>query len=133
MGEALNSLRMSKALNKKYYRGNCQICETEVAQAELQSLNNCNHLFCSSCLQQYVIYKIKIFEEVECPDESCRLILDEKSQVYLELPLDLRKQYKKIKQYEISKQPGKRLCPREECDGVMDISNEELDPVCPDC
>ena len=86
------------------------------------SLATCGHRYCSSCLHQYIIYKIGVFENVECPNEECHEILDEKSQIYSELPLDTRKKYKKIRIYqELLKNPNRRHCPKENCDGYLEM------------
>ena len=88
----------------------------------MTSMAKCNHQFCASCLHQYVIYKIGVFESVECPNEECREVLDENTRLYSELPLDARKKYKKLKEYtESLKNPNRKLCPNEKCDGYLEM------------
>ncbi len=77
---------------------------------------SCEHFYCSSCLHQYVIYKIKAFETVECPKEGCHQTLDENSKIYPELPLDVRIKCKKLLQYDMVKEhPNRKMCPEEKC------------------
>ncbi len=46
------------------------------------------------------------------------------SELYAELPIDTREKFKKITQYnEVLQSENKRICPNDECDGVLDISN----------
>jgi hypothetical protein len=95
----------------------------------------CDHTYCTSCLHQYVIYKVGVFESIECPNEECREGLDEQGEMFLELPLDIRQKYKKLQQYNmIMKSGNKRMCPNEDCDGILHIDEHDpINPVCPLC
>lgn len=85
-------------------------------------MSDCPHKYCASCLHQYIIFKISKFESVECPHEGCNKVLDEKSKCYAELPLDARKKYRKLKLYtESLKDPNVKLCPNEDCEGILKV------------
>lgn len=42
----------------------------------------CNHSFCLDCTKTYILYKIKMFEEVYCPKEECKALLNDKTEFY---------------------------------------------------
>ena len=76
---------------------------------------DCEHKFnfCESCLHHYVIYKVKNFEEVNCPRDGCPKTLDMNTQFFKNLPADIQRNYKKINQFQmITKDPEAKLCPR---------------------
>ena len=83
---------------------------------------DCEHKFsfCESCLHHYTIYKIKNYEEVSSPQEGCPATLDIGSPFFKNLPEDIQKNYKKIKQFQlVAKDPNTKLCPSESCEGVI--------------
>jgi hypothetical protein len=45
----------------KYNLSKCEICALDVPDLEKSSMSGCDHKYCDSCLQQYVIYKISKF------------------------------------------------------------------------
>ena len=103
---------------------NCEICETEMKVKKKKALyvSDCDHKysFCESCLHHYVIYKVKNFEEVLCPNEDCDKVMDTEASFFKQLPVDIQRNYKKIHQFFItSNDPNLKLCPKEECDGIM--------------
>lgn len=46
----------------------CKMCYNNVEIKDTASLGDCRHTFCLECLTQYTIYKIKIHENVVCPE-----------------------------------------------------------------
>jgi hypothetical protein len=79
---------------------------------------NCDHKFnfCESCLHHYVIYKVKIFEEVRCPREDCNALMDVTSDFFKQLPADIQKSYRKLQQFNLAaNDPNTKLCPKENC------------------
>ena len=75
----------------------------------------CEHKlnFCESCLHHYVIYKVKNFEEVNCPSDGCPRTLDMDTRFFRNLPADIQRNYKKIHQFQVvSQDPETKLCPK---------------------
>lgn len=117
----------------------CEICEGQIKKHRKKSMqvyiSNCEHKmnFCESCLHHYTIYKVKSFEEVMCPHEGCPATIDTKTNFFKNLPLDIQKNYKKIHQFYItSKDSDLRLCPRENCEGIIRTTTAKL-MVCNEC
>ncbi|XP_037489852.1 uncharacterized protein LOC119368802 isoform X1 [Triticum dicoccoides] len=51
----------------------CNICMEMVARTLKFSVNSCGHVFCSSCITQYVAAKLdNNVARVECPDPGCK-------------------------------------------------------------
>ena len=52
----------------------CEIC---YSSNECENLRTCKHSFCHSCLQKYIIDKVRdgCPSLLECPDSECRKIL----------------------------------------------------------
>ena len=89
--------------------------------------------FCESCLHHYAIYKINNFEEVCCPHEGCPKTLDMNTKFFKNLPVNVQKNYRKIYQFQlISKDPNVKLCPKENCEGIMKPSAENV-MICDSC
>jgi hypothetical protein len=110
----------------------CEICEGEISRAENGKevfMCNCEHKrnFCESCLHHYVIYKVRTFEEVHCPHDGCSAKLEPSSDFFKALPLDIQKNYKKIYQFfMISKDPNLKICPKEDCEGIIRVTGDNL-------
>jgi hypothetical protein len=94
----------------------CEICDSEMKRSEEQPwMCNCEHRlnFCESCLHHYVIYKVKIFEEVRCPREECPALLDTDSLLFKQLPADVQRNYRRMHQFYITaNDPTVKLCPK---------------------
>lgn len=96
---------------------------------------DCEHKFnfCESCLHHYVIYKVKNFEEVMCPRDGCPASLDMNTNFFKGLPADIQKNYKKVHQFYLtSKDPDLRLCPKENCEGIMRKEGKNV-MICNEC
>lgn len=98
---------------------NCEICDSDMKKSDKQlTMCDCEHKFnfCESCLHHYVIYKVKMFEEVYCPREGCEVLLNMNGDFFKQLPADIQRNYKKLHQFYVtSKDPSKKLCPSENC------------------
>ena len=117
----------------------CEICEGEIRLGLKKNkevyICDCEHkyCFCESCLHHYVIYKVKNFEDVNCPHEGCPAVMDMNFPFFKNLPTDIQKNYKKIHQFQmVSKDPNSKLCPQENCEGVMRTTTENV-MVCDSC
>ena len=85
---------------------------------------DCRHRFCFECLNSYCIYKINIMEEVTCPKESCKVQLDPEGDVFKRLPQESKDRFKRNSLWKQTvNNPHLRLCPTENCEGVMDTSD----------
>lgn len=83
----------------------------------------CEHVFCNQCLQGYITYKVKMFEEVFCPSEGCTQTICQDTAFYKALPDEIKTKYSKAHQFYItSNDPTLRLCPKEGCNGFIKIS-----------
>ena len=97
---------------------NCGMCEEEIKVSDKTlKLCTCDHNnFCESCLHHYVIYKVKNFEEVLCPEENCNAPVDTNGTLFKGLPIDIQKNFKKAQRFfDTAKDPNSKLCPKEEC------------------
>ena len=70
----------------------CGICEMNVDREDTKTINSqdCGHRFCTECFTQYAIYKVNVSEEVLCPAEGCSVKMDERSELLLSLPEQIR-------------------------------------------
>lgn len=90
----------------------------------MDRLGNCDHLFCLECLQKYCVYKINVMEDVTCPEEDCREIMTTENTVYARLPEQSKEKFKRMLLWKQTiSNPNLRLCPTENCEGVIDISH----------
>ena len=64
-------------MNKSVKMFTCEICEDRYPDSEKVSLSHCEHFYCTSCLQQYIVYKIGLFEELICPHDECDELVDQ--------------------------------------------------------
>ena len=102
---------------------------------EFTRIAKCEHTFCDSCLQHYVIYKVGMFEEVVCPAEDCNEVMDTQSEFYSRnLPKDVCKKYEKVHAFYLTmKNPNLRLCPNEKCENGILRMMEGVNPKCGKC
>ena len=113
----------------------CGMCEQEITASDKGlKLCTCNHNnFCESCLHHYVIYKVKNFEEVLCPQEDCKSPVDTKGALFKGLPIDIQRNFKKAQNFfETAKDPNSKLCPRPSCEGVIRLTSKQV-MVCDEC
>lgn len=110
---------LMSTINKIKDISNCLICDGEIRLGKKKTKDvymcECEHKysFCESCLHHYVIYKVNNFEEVNCPHEDCPVMLDPNTPFFKNLPADIQKKYKKIRQFqEAAKDPKAKLCPQ---------------------
>lgn len=79
---------------------------------QMFSFDGCQHLFCLHCLVQYASYKINISEQVECPEEMCKVVLSTNMKVFEVLPTRLQERYKhQCLWRQTLNNPNIRMCP----------------------
>uniref|UniRef100_A0A3B4BG43 E3 ubiquitin-protein ligase RNF144B n=1 Tax=Periophthalmus magnuspinnatus TaxID=409849 RepID=A0A3B4BG43_9GOBI len=119
----------------------CKLCLVEQPSAAMRELLNCNCIFCTACLQQYV--KLAIFEgggaPITCPDMSCQktgVLLD--SEIIALAGVAQAKLYQRLRfEKEVKLDPSRAWCPVLECQSVCSVQlSAEGHPTavsCPTC
>ncbi|XP_072317053.1 E3 ubiquitin-protein ligase RNF144B [Eucyclogobius newberryi] len=119
----------------------CKLCLMELPSEATRELLNCNCIFCTACLQQYV--KMAIFEgggaPITCPDMSCQqtgLLLD--SEITALAGVNQAKLYQRLSfEREVKLDPSRAWCPVLECQSVCSVQlSSEGNPTavsCPTC
>ena len=83
----------------------------------------CGHSFCKKCIHDYVIYKISVLQEITCPQEDCAFSIDAGSRCFQDIPEDYKKKYRKYLLWrQTIDNPNLRLCPAENCEGVIETN-----------
>jgi len=78
------------------------------------------------------MYKINVMEEVTCPDENCTEVIDTRGVIFRRLPQVYHERFERNARWMMTvKNPNLRLCPTENCEGVLDTSQPRLQ--CPKC
>lgn len=72
----------------------CKLCYNNVELKDTGTLADCGHTFCTDCLTQYVIYKVKVREDVLCPEENCPNKLASTGEFFARLPEQVRDKFK---------------------------------------
>jgi hypothetical protein len=111
----------------------CPICYVPIDD-EWRHPDCTDHVFCRSCVVQYLSLKIVESQvlELKCPGDSCRHLMTE-DQVKEFVP-ELYAKYTKFKvRAQLCKDPSVRWCSQLDCDGVMRGSQEQLQMTCPVC
>jgi hypothetical protein len=108
----------------------CEIGESDIPKTDRRlTLSECEHKanFCESCLHHYAIYKVNMYEEVFCPHEGCNALINTKGDFFKQLSTDIQKNYRKVHQFFVtSKDPSKKLCPKENCKGIIQAKTEGM-------
>jgi hypothetical protein len=76
-------------------KNSCEICEMIILPNDSVAISECGHLFCTSCATSYVTYKINAFEDVFCPKEGCEKAINQNSELFHGLAIELKKKFKK--------------------------------------
>lgn len=113
----------------------CGICQEQKLNPDLFSHTLCMHLFCKSCITEYLA--IRIFEsnvlKMPCPHHECPSEISEEDIIKL-LPEKLYQKYQIFKRNEeLNNSPFLRWCPIPDCTGY-DIGNMSKDKlICNAC
>ena len=74
-----------------------------------------------------MIYKVTNFEEVYCPRDGCEATLDTEGEFFHQLPIDIQLKYPKVHRFHLTtKDPTIKLCPRDNCDGLIKKQCSEM-------
>ena len=64
-----------------------------------------------------------MYEEVSCPEEECDHFMSQETDFFKNLSEEIKKQYKKVHNFYVtSNDPSLRLCPKENCEGIVKIT-----------
>ncbi|NXX79909.1 R144B ligase, partial [Urocolius indicus] len=119
----------------------CKICLCEYSLDKTTILQDCNCIFCTSCLKQYVQLAIQegCGSPITCPDMLCSSngTLYEPEIACL-IPVDQFQLYKRLKfEREVHLDPRRTWCPAAECHTVCHIAPSKpgapLPVECPTC
>ena len=92
------------------------------------------HHYCEQCLDEYTIYRINQFQEVVCPNPFCDIPIDTKGQFFKQLPSKIQQRYAKIHQFHLThKDPNSKLCPAENCEGIIRKDDGSNTMTCDTC
>ncbi|XP_059490801.1 probable E3 ubiquitin-protein ligase RNF144A-A [Neocloeon triangulifer] len=106
----------------------CKICLTEVPVAQTTTLQQCQCVFCTECLKQYVGLEVQeAAYDIACPDAACDkqgiLTLQE---IETLVSTDLMEKHRKFRlDKEVDMDSGRTWCPRAGCETIC--------TVCPGC
>ncbi|NXE27076.1 R144B ligase, partial [Ardeotis kori] len=119
----------------------CKLCLCEYSLDKMTTLQECNCIFCTSCLKQYMQLAIQegCGSPITCPDMVClnHGTLQEEEIACL-VPVDQFQLYKRLKfEREVHLDPQRTWCPAADCQTVCRIAPSESGaPVlveCPAC
>ena len=105
----------------KNYNENCQICEEELTNEELNNnFLGCFHIFCDDCYYNYLKEKINNnnVEKIKCPFKNCSFFLYNnfiERKIIKDLPL-LKKYKKLLIRKQLMIDPNIQLCPYPDCE-----------------
>ncbi|MBN3324717.1 R144B ligase, partial [Atractosteus spatula] len=119
----------------------CKLCLSMYPSTEMSRLHMCDCIFCTPCLQQYVLFAIGggCGAPVTCPDMACRekgVLLD--SEIACFAPSDKVQLYQRLK-YErgVQLDPSKTWCPVLKCQAACSVDprsdGQPGSVLCPAC
>ena len=108
----------------------CLICGDIIKFADIKKNKiNCEHLFCSDCMFEYLKEKINNnqFLDILCPKEGCKKIIDSNLIVkFLYKDEELLKKYNKlVKRNQLLLDPKIQLCPYPDCESYAKKRNNK--------
>ncbi|KAM3391136.1 hypothetical protein ACQJBY_012663 [Aegilops geniculata] len=116
----------------------CNICMEMVARTLKFSVNSCGHVFCSSCITQYVAAKLdNNVARVECPDPGCKGGVVELERCHEIIPPDLLDKWGFLL-CESALGTKRIYCPYRECSAPLVADSEAgtaavTEAECPHC
>jgi hypothetical protein len=114
----------------------CEICMEEMSVNRDIFIADCQHKgsFCESCLQHYAIYTIEQFGRVRCPSSGCEKEMDIEGAFFHSLPANIQSKYRKVHRFYVTlEDPTLKMCPREDCEGLVKVERETERVTCSNC
>ncbi|XP_069742324.1 probable E3 ubiquitin-protein ligase RNF144A-A isoform X3 [Narcine bancroftii] len=108
----------------------CKLCLGEYPLEQMTTISQCQCIFCTLCLKQYVELLIKegLESAVSCPDAACpkRGQLQE-NEIECIVPADLMQRYKRLQfEKEVHLDPCRTWCPSSTCQSVCQVKEAEM-------
>ncbi|XP_026119707.1 probable E3 ubiquitin-protein ligase RNF144A-B isoform X2 [Carassius auratus] len=119
----------------------CKLCLGEFPLEQMTTISQCQCIFCSLCLKQYVELLIKEGLEtvISCPDSACpKLGHLLENEIESMVANDIMQRYKRLQfEREVLLDPCRTWCPSSSCQSVCQLNESEVQlpqPVqCPQC
>ncbi|NWI62167.1 R144B ligase, partial [Todus mexicanus] len=119
----------------------CKLCLCAYSLDKTTTLQECNCIFCTACLRQYIQMAIQecCGSPITCPDMLClKQGTIQEAEIACLVPVDQLELYKRLKfEREVHLDPQRTWCPAAECQTVCHIPPSESGapvPVeCPSC
>ncbi|XP_016429223.1 probable E3 ubiquitin-protein ligase RNF144A-B [Sinocyclocheilus rhinocerous] len=119
----------------------CKLCLGEFPLEQMTTISQCQCIFCSLCLKQYVELLIKegLETAISCPDSACpkqgHLLENE---IEFMVANEVMQRYKRLQfEREVLLDPCRTWCPSSSCQAVCQLNESEVQlpqPVqCPQC
>jgi hypothetical protein len=81
-----------------------------------------------------VTYKINAFEDVVCAKEGCGKPINQKSELFNGLAIELKKKFKKRENLTLThKDSNKKPCQVPDCEGIVEIDPNSVIAMCNKC
>lgn len=132
-GEMLKTLEKENGESSQSF---CTICMDRKSTGEMfRNNNSCSHLFCSDCISQYVVAKIKEnIASVKCPDLKCKGVLEPEICRSL-IPPELFDRWENALCESLVIGFKKFYCPFKDCSALLIDDGEEVvtSSECPNC
>lgn len=113
----------------------CEICFVSYSGSLCKKIIHCQHVFCTSCIEQYLTVKIneRNVENLRCPAFDCNIII-KLDQIKEICALDVFEKYEKYL-FEIQQLSSKNLvyCPRKICQAAVMVNHGENLASCLRC
>jgi hypothetical protein len=97
----------------------CPICSLDIDSKEIFRIPECNHIFCTSCVRQYLETRINDSQvlTMPCPDYNCVNMIPD-NYIAKVLNDEILQKYTRFKrEAELTKRNNLRWCPMPDCEG----------------
>lgn len=122
-------LSAQKSFNDQTFK--CVICQDSHKGSACTKLNNCQHVFCTKCLNTFLTAYINegTIANIKCPDLNCSQPEISFSDILLLAGEALANRYKQL---QLQRNPNSITCPRSMCQALMLPGKDEL-VICKSC
>ena len=130
--EKISPLQIDTNTIPTFHSFECPICLIDEQGIEPFILSNCNHIFCGSCLKEYLNTQISSFKAhpIKCPQDGCTQIIQ--AEIIQKL-LDQKDfdQYQRLISQKLNKRAqNKLMCPKSGCSRLITQSQNFLYTKC---